>query len=378
MLGLKIVHIISGLKVGGAETALYQLLTSQQFARTQSLVINLGQDGPIGEKIRQSGLVVRDLGINPALPNPLKLFTLRRWLMDVEPDIVHTWMYHANLIAGAVAKLSTDARLLWAVRQDIRDKSWIKPTTRWVIKMGGRLAGAIPDRILSVSERAVSSHVQIGYPREKFLVISNGLDTNIFLPNPGARKSVLEELGLEESVQLLGFFARDHPIKDHRTFLRAAQLAHKRLPSLHFVLCGNGMDKSNRKLISEIEKTGLRKVVHLLGLREDMPRLYAALDIYSISSVSEGFPSSVGEAMASAVPCVVTDVGDAAKLVGDTGIVVPSRSPEGLANAWAELLEYDEVRKLALSQAARDRIIENFSFEKMLNDYYRIYAELAN
>ena len=358
--------------------ALYRLLASPLSASINHQVICLGRDGPVGEKIRQSGVTVRNLKINPKFPNALKLFTLRKWLKAAAPDIVQTWMYHANLFGGIVAKFTDDIPVVWSIRQDIRDRSWIKPSTNWVINMGSRLARVIPDKIISVSERAVSSHVKNGYPNEKFTVIPNGFNTSVFLPNPSARKSVRDELGLEKSVKLVGFFARDHPVKDHKTFLRAAQLVHKRLPNLHFMLCGTGIDNNNRELIREIEQAGLNNFVHVLGLREDIPRLYAALDIYTISSLSEGLPSSVGEAMACGVPCVVTNVGDAAKLVGDTGITVLPGSPTDLADGWIKLLASLEKRGLALSKAARDRIIENFGFEKMLKNYDRIYVELTN
>jgi glycosyltransferase involved in cell wall biosynthesis len=166
-------------------------------------------------------------------------------------------------------------------------------------------------------------------------------------------------------------------MKDHANFLAAAEIIHRDLPQVHFVLAGRQVASHNQTLFGDVKARGLTNVVHLLGQRSDVPKLLSSLDIYTISSRSEGFPLSVGEAMAAEVPCVVTDVGDAARLVGETGLVVPSKDPAALAAAWLKILHMSPQERHALGTRARSRIIQHFSLEKMAEDYYQLYQQVT-
>jgi glycosyltransferase involved in cell wall biosynthesis len=176
---------------------------------------------------------------------------------------------------------------------------------------------------------------------------------------------------------IIGCSARYHPMKDHRTFLRAAALLSSHRDGVHFVLAGRGVDPSNRELLAAVRSLGLELQVHLLGERQDMPRITAAFDIGTSSSQSnEGFSNAVGEAMACGVPCVVTDIGDSAFLVGDTGIVIPPLNPEALSNAWIRLVDMDRSSRESLGRAARQRIEGEFSISAVAAEYARIYEEV--
>jgi glycosyltransferase involved in cell wall biosynthesis len=214
--------------------------------------------------------------------------------------------------------------------------------------------------------------------KEKMLVIPNGSDLLTFKPNSGARLSVRKELGLQEETPVIGLVARFDLPKDHRTFVRAAGLLHTRIPDVNFVLCGDGITWVNPQLTEWIDAAGIRTCCHLLGRRLDIPRLSAALDVaVSSSAYSEAWPLSVGEAMACGVPCVVTDVGDCALIVGDTGRIVRPKDPEALADAWHELLTLSPDERARLSWAARRRAEERFSLPSTVAQYERLYAELT-
>jgi glycosyltransferase involved in cell wall biosynthesis len=171
--------------------------------------------------------------------------------------------------------------------------------------------------------------------------------------------------------------ARFDPLKDHRTFLRAAAMLRERWPDAHFVLVGQGVTESNEVLRETIAANGLRDRVHLLGERSDIPTLTAAFDIATCSSYGESFPNAVGEAMACAVPCVVTDVGDAKRIVGETGLVVSPRNAPALAAAWGELLELGAEGRQELGRQARDRIETNYGLDAIVRQYEALYARLA-
>jgi glycosyltransferase involved in cell wall biosynthesis len=236
----------------------------------------------------------------------------------------------------------------------------------------------IPNRIVCCSESARRVHATYGYAAHKLAVVPNGFDLNQFCPDPQARSSFRRELGIAEDVRLIGVAARFHVLKGHRNFFDAAARLQACMPEVHFVLCGRDVDRNNAELAGWLRAAGpgLEARCHLLGVRQDMPRFFAALDIATSPSLSEAFPSAVGEAMACGTPCVVTDVGDSAVLVGDTGIVVPSGDSDALAQAWKQLLNCDPAALLHLGARARDRIRRRFAVEVAVERYQQVYREV--
>ena len=210
------------------------------------------------------------------------------------------------------------------------------------------------------------------------VVIPNGFDLEGFKPDSSARVSVRTELGIGPNHPVIGLVARFDPQKDHRSFIDAASILAARLPSAWFVLCGDDVTWDNQELARWIDDAGIRDRVYLLGRRDDIARLLNAFDVASLSSAyGEGFPNVVGEAMACGVPCVVTDVGDSAWIVGDTGRVVPIRDPKALADSWLALVEAGQQARQMLGARARARIIEQFDLEVIAGRYAKLYCELA-
>jgi glycosyltransferase involved in cell wall biosynthesis len=210
------------------------------------------------------------------------------------------------------------------------------------------------------------------------VVLPNGFDLEVFKPDPAARLSVRQELGLPEEALFIGLVGRFYPLKDHYNFIDAAARLRAELPEIHFLLCGEGITPENKELAEWVNASGIRAHCHMLGQREDIPRITAALDIACSSSYMEGFPNVIGEAMACGVPCVVTDVGDSALLVGDTGMVVPPKNPQALANAWRELIEMGPDRRASLGEAARRRVGESFSLPAIAARYEELYEGIVN
>jgi glycosyltransferase involved in cell wall biosynthesis len=209
-------------------------------------------------------------------------------------------------------------------------------------------------------------------------VIPNGFDLSVFRPDPSARVSVRSELKLEAESLLVGMFGRNEPQKDHGTFMSAASKLLKVYPNIHFVLCGNGVTAQDPTLTRWIEMGQLGGHCHLLGPRSDIPRLTAALDVATLSSAfGEAFPLVVGEAMASGVSCVATDVGDSALMIGDTGRIVPIRNPEAFARAIEELLHLGPEGRTKLGQAARARIARNFDIRDIVAAYNKVHRACA-
>jgi glycosyltransferase involved in cell wall biosynthesis len=302
---------------------------------------------------------------------------LVRRLKALKPDVVHTWMYHADLLGGLAARLAGIGAIGWCIRHSNLDRDKTKASTRAVVAACARISGRVPDRILCCSEVARKIHADIGYAADKMVVVPNGFDLSHFQPDPRARAAVRSELNLAADTPLVGLIGRFNPQKNHAGFFQAAGLLHRRLPTVRFLLAGKGIDEGNGELVRAMESAGIRPVTHLLGLRSDISRLMAALDVLASSSFGEAFPNVLGEAMACGVPCAVTDVGDSAYIVGDTGKVVLAEDMAGLAAAMESLLLLSPVERQALGLRARSRVAENFEIGQVVKRYEAFYEDLA-
>ncbi|KKQ66371.1 MAG: hypothetical protein US86_C0006G0051 [Candidatus Daviesbacteria bacterium GW2011_GWA2_38_24] len=375
---MKIIHIITGLNVGGAEMMLYKVLQHSHGKEFQHEVISLTDVGLIGEKIQKLGVPVRALYMR-GIDLPIVVIRLAFWLRSSNPDVVQTWMYHADLVGGLATKLGfLHAPIIWGIRQTNLHPKLSKLRTRFVARLSAFLSRWIPTKILCNSNSGRETHIRMGYDKKKMLVIPNGFDVLCFHQDKEARISVRKELGISTVALLIGYIARFDSQKDHRTFVEAARIFNTGSVDIHFVLCGRGVSWSNKELVLWIEKVNLKDNFHLLGEREDIPRITAALDVASLTSAyGEGFPNTVGEAMACGVPCVVTDAGDSAYIVGDTGFVVSSGDPVALANALRQMIEMKDGERQAFGKRARKRIEENFSIDQVVKKYIELYTSLV-
>ena len=356
---------------------LLKLLFSTDRERFLPFVVSLTDKGTIGLRIEALGVPVYALGMRRGVPSPRILLDLARVVRQEQPQIVQGWMYHGNIVAQ-LASLFTERStpILWNIRgthTNLREKSFL---TAFIIWLGARLS-SLPTAIINNSYVSALSHEQkLGYRTGKWKVIPNGFDTNIFIPSNDAKIKLRSELGISPETIIIGLIGRYHPIKDHAGFLKAASFLLQKHPEVHFVLIGEKIDEDNSELKSFLREIHLRKAVHLLGVREDISYLTAAFDIATSSSLAEGFPNVVGEAMSCEVPCVVTDVGDSARIVGDTGRVVPLGNPEKLADAWTELIIMDAEDRKKLGKLARQRIIDNFSLLSVVSQYQNLYVDV--
>lgn len=373
---IRVLHVITGLQIGGAEMVLYRLLSKMDRMDFTSEVISLTANGPIGERIADLDISVLNLGMTSTKPDPRALVRLARLIQEYEPYVIQSWMYHADLMAG-IANIDSGVPLIWGVRHARLDPERAKSRTIKIARLCARLSNRLPERILYCSESARAFHEELGYAREKKIVIPNGFDLTQIKPNLSARVELRSQIGLPHQAPIIGLVARYDPEKDHHNFVSAAGLLASQYPQAHFVLCGKGINWDNDELVEWIDSVRMRDRFHLLDNQEDTSRITAGFDIAALSSATESFPNVVGEAMACGVPCVVTDVGDAALIVGDTGLVVPPRNPEAMAAAWMKLLNLPEEARKELGERARERIAANYSLDTMVKRYEELYQEVA-
>ncbi len=372
----RILHVIGSLETGGAERVLCNLLARMDPTRAEYRVVSLIPGGSLREPITQLGIPLRSAGMRRGVPNPVGLWRLIKLIGQDRPDLVVTWMYHANILGG-IAAAACRVPVIWNIRDSGGTASHFKPATRLVSWAGRVCSSHLPRQIVFVSKTGREQHLREGYNIDRSVVIPNGFDTAVFRPSGEARRALRQALGAPENAILVGLLARVHPDKDHQNFVRAAGIVHPLMPHVQFLLCGEGASADNRDLTGWIRAAGLGHAVRLLGRRSDMPRIAASLDLLISASSSEAFPNVVGEAMSCGVPCVVTDVGDSAYLVGTTGRVVPRRDADRLAAEILKLLQLPQHRLSALGQSARRRICELFSIDTIAPQHEQLWLATA-
>lgn len=378
---MRIVHLITGLELGGAQMMLLKLLRIMDRGAFEPLVISMVSPEPMGARIAELGIRVETLGMRRGLPDPFALVRLGRLLRGFGPDLVQTWMYHADLIGGLAKSLAVGPSgrpaLVWNIRQSDLDPRTTRRGTRWVARLNGRLSHRLPDHIVCCSERAREIHVALGFRQDIVSVIPNGFELDRFRPDPEGRSALRARLAIPCDAPLLGLAARFDPQKDLPNFIAAAARIRAQIPDCRFLLCGEGMDAANPQLSALITQAGLSPSFTLLGPRRDVPQIFVALDLLvSSSAYGEGFPNVIGEAMACGVPCVVTDVGDSGLIVGDTGLTVPPRDPNALAEAALALLAEGPAQRERRCLAARARIASQYSLTRTAARYADLYQHL--
>lgn len=370
-------HLITDLDTGGAEMALYRLVSAMDRSRFSTVVVSMLGPGPIGRRIEKEGIQVCYLDMRRGIPNPAGLWRLRKIIRRERSHIIQTWMYHANLLGLLVGWLCGVPAIIWNVRCSNMDMNQYRKLSSLVIKLSARLS-FMPEAVIVNSEAGRSFHESIGYRPKTWKIIPNGFDLDCFHAAPQARENLKKELRLAEDAVIIGMVARFDPMKDHKNFLKAASGLLRRHDNAHFVLAGLNMDNNNADLMGWISDLGIGDNVHLLGERSDIANITAGFDIATSSSYGEGFPNVVGEAMSCCVPCAVTDVGDSSLVVGDTGRVVPPKDPTAIESAWRDLIEMGEAGRSLLGVKARLRIEEKYSLPAIVSQYETLYSEFAS
>lgn len=329
--------------------------------------------GDVAAVIRAAGIPVDSLHMRPGAPDPRVALKLRRRLSHDTPDVLQAWMYHANLLASIVGP-TVRVPVIWNMRA-VPDVNY----GRQVAAIDAALSrmARLPAAVVVNSEHGRAHMASHGYAGARWKVIPNGFDTTELRPDAAARTRLRDEWGISEEHVVIGLVARLDPVKDHPTFLEAARLLSAHDSTTRFVCVGGGSDSYLDRLRGLAANLGIADRVIWTGPRSDIAAVNSAFDIATCCSLSESFPNVVGEAMACGVPCVVTDVGDAARLVGDTGTVVQPRSPSALAAAWQAMIDGGPAFRAELGTRARGRIQRDFSLDRIVATYEDLYTTVA-
>ena len=374
---IRVIHIINSFEFGGAETMLRNLILRTDRARFESSAVSLIDNLTVAGPILDAGIPIKTMGMKPGIPDPRAMLRLVRHLRAERPTIIQTWMDHSNLIGGLASVLVPGGKAVWGIHHSDHVAGLTKRSTLVTVNTCAVLSHRVPARVVLCSEHSRKLYAARGFADPKMTVIPNGFDTSVFQPDPEARSGIRRELGIDTNTMLVGLVARYDPLKDHANFLRAAAKVMQTHPDVHFLLCGTKVNHENAELMELVQQLKIGKNCHLLGPRRDVPRLYAAMDLNVSSSVSEAFPLAIGEAMACGVPCVATDVGDSALIIGDTGRIVPPGDSDALARAIIDLLTLTPQAREHLGTSARARVRELFDLTAVTRRYEAVYEEVA-
>ena len=375
---MRVLHVITGLNVGGAEIMLHKIICNLSEKNVESQVISLTDLGKIGRKIEAMGIPVTALGMKRGIPGPKGLIRLIRHIKKYKPDIIQSWMYHADLLAGLAGWLGGKYPVIWNLRHSNLEPETNKKLTIYTAKLCSKLSERLPAKIICCSEASRREHLKLGYAKHKMTVIPNGFDIKQYQPDEVARIETRKELDIDQETLIVGIVGRYDRQKDFPNFINAAKIISKKRKKLNFVMVGRDVDVKNKELVQLIREAGIEEDVRLLGERDEIWRVICSFDIAtSASKNGEGFSNSIGEAMSCGVPCVVTDVGDSGIIVGDTGKVVKSGDSSELAYAWEQLIEEGDEGRRERGEKARKRIIAEYSIATIAERYKKLYYEVT-
>ena len=367
---VNVTHIITGLGDGGAESSLYQLIVATENEATHT-VISLTDLGKYGPKLSERGVSVETLGFRAGSVSAKGIVKLWKLLRTNSSDLVQTWMYHADLIGGIIARISTNAPIVWGLHNLYVDQN--ARITRLVVRTNSLLSYCIPNLIISASKAAADHHKKIGY-KNIFKIIPNGYDINTFNIKPDLdNRLALELFSDTKPAFVIGCVARWDPLKDHENLLTAFAEFIRSEHSINsqLILAGTNCDVENALLQKLISDLGLNDHVITLGRRNDIPELMNIFDLTVLSSKSEAFPNVLAESMLCGTPCISTDVGDAKLIVSNFGWIVPSENPHALSKALSSA--YDTLGppsdKELKAHLCREHIIDNFSSTRIARQY---------
>lgn len=373
---MKICHIITDLDVGGAELMLKRLVEFSPDQRKNLTIISLMDFGKVGEILKNNGFTVYAIGMKSKAAFVLGLYRLYILLNKIKPDLIQTWMYHADLLGGVAGKLAGINSIVWGIHGTFMPIG--RPLTKVVMKICALLSYSIPVKIVCVAELARIKHIEYGYDKSKMVVIPNGFDVDFFTNINIERENKRNNLGLLQSDILIGSVGRFHPDKGQDVLIDAAIGVVSVRPECKFVFVGRDCSPTNISLLSQIKSAGLADNILLLGERDDVPELLKCFDLYCMPSRTEAFPVALGEAMCCSLPCVATRVGDTEVLTSDTAVLVSPNDSTQLTQALCQLLDETHEFRLSLGDRAMRRVKDIFSLSYVAESYKALYQEIQS
>ncbi|MDR1889018.1 MAG: glycosyltransferase [Zoogloeaceae bacterium] len=361
----RIILFTRKLDQGGAERQLVALAKGLKQRGRDVRVLSFYDDGFYDRELEDAGVALYSARKHGRYDIVGFLFRTIRLFRQLRPEVVYSFLSTPNLLSALLYPFIGRPRLVWSVRAAYMDMHRYDWLARWTSALENFLS-RFAHCIIANSHKGKAWAIERGFPENRIQVIENGIDVQYFSPDAEGRRRLRHEWSVAEHERLIGMAARLDVMKDYPNFLHAAALLAQRQERLRFVCVGDGTAAYRMELKALAERLGLAEKLIWAGARADMPAVFSALEVFvSASAFGEGFSNSIGESMACGVPCVVTDVGDSARIVGDLGVVVPPRDAKALAEGMEQLLQHMD-NEPDLQAQVRARIAQKFSLEHMI------------
>lgn len=366
----KVLHIITGLRDGGAESSLYRLVINDN--HYEHIVVSLISEEKYSYLLKEKGIKLYHLNFNSLFNIPKASLKLFQIIKNENPDVVQTWMYHSDLLGGIIAKIAGVKKIYWCIRNSTLNFKHSSFATLVIRRLCAFMSWFIPNGIISVSSDSIKHHVKKGYRAKLFYLIPNGIDSTRFT------KANINNFG----IFVLGMVGRFDPQKDLETLFKALNLFSNTKVNFILKIAGNQMNSDNHELITLIEKYDLSHQVKLYGQVDNIESFYSQINYLILtSSFGEAFPNVIAEAMCSGVPCIATNVGDTAKIIGDCGWIVQPKDYYSVAislyKAWYLFDKFEESYN-QLSIKSTNRIQFYYSLSSMIDNYNLVWSQSSN
>jgi len=372
---VKIVHVISSLENGGAELMLKRLILShRENINFSHSVVSLTTLGPIGSDLIRLGVDVNVLDMRNIFDFHKVFFSLIKFIRCGDFDIVQTWMYHADFFGGVAAFLAGNRNIIWGVRTTKLNKFSSSFFLRFICIF---LSYFIPKVIVCAANSALKFHASLGYNKARLTFVPNGFDLSRFVFKVTDRNRIRSTFHFQDDDIVILSLGRFTYEKDHANFISAAGIVSSKYKNVKFLLVGRGVNESNQSLTSLISQTGFHQNFFLVGESDNVPAIFAAVDIFCLHSRTEAFPNVLGEAMAMGLPCISTAVGDAELILGDCGSVVPKMNSSALALSIMNFIELPYHKKLNLGECSKARVSNLFSMNSTKQCFEKIYKNIV-
>ena len=374
---MRIVHIITSMNKGGAETTLFKILkfSKQSNSKEEHVVISFSKLNYFEDQIKKLNVPFFKIDFKLKFIFFIYFLKLFKIIKKTNPDVIQCWMYHPCFLGGLAAKFLNIKNIIWNIRHSNYKFNKTKLSTIIVIRICSLLSRIVPNKIIYCSNSSYEFHSKNGYYSKNKNIIYNGYDSEYF-----SKKQNLKLYSYQNNVVKFGFIGRYSPQKNLFMYLDAINNFVKKYPSnsnFKVLMYGKNVDNKNKELLEKINQYNLSKFVELKGYKEDVREALQNIDYLGLSSsYGESFPNVLAEAMLSGIPCFATDLGESKNIISEYGKVVSINDSQEFSKAMNEYYNiYQKVNiYYKLSNSCRKHIKDNYSIESMVRKYQNLWA----